>query len=261
MYHGWSTCERSLFFKKANLATVWFLGNFNLLFGMFDWSPVFYSGTDEWKYNLLGVSWTLPFVRAAWNTTLKLCNIPVVQKPEENELLLLGLLEKQQEYKLHVFLKKSLKIHFIRGISRKTLYCLCKIKNKADSPFSFLIWVTSNWMLPVWFLRLSLSLYSKAKLPSKSELKSFFCFNFSFKKITFSHKRSHFASLLTCEWQVIKLIKSMRRGVPEERVKFSFKTTFIKGGLIGWVACFHNTDERMLTSLSQTWIWILEKFT
>ena len=109
MHHGWSTCERSLFFKKANLATVWFLGNFNLLFGMFDWSPVFYSGTDEWKYNLLGVSWTLPFVRAAWNTTLKLCNIPVVQKPEENELLLLGLLEKQQEYKLHVFLKKALK--------------------------------------------------------------------------------------------------------------------------------------------------------
>lgn len=48
----------------------------------------------------------LPFGRAAWNTTLKLCNIPVVQKPEENELLLLGLLEKQQEYKLHVFLKK-----------------------------------------------------------------------------------------------------------------------------------------------------------
>lgn len=157
--------------------------------------------------------------------------------------------------------KKSLKIHFIRGISRKTLYCLCKIKNKADSPFSFLIWVTSNWMLPVWFLRLSLSLYSKAKLPSKSELKIFFCFNFSFKKITFSHKRLHFASLLTCEWQAIKLIKSVRRGVPEERVKFSFKTTFIKGGLIGWVACFHNTDERMLTSLSQTWIWILEKFT
>ena len=157
--------------------------------------------------------------------------------------------------------KKSLKIHFIRGISRKTLYCLCKIKNKAASPFSFLIWVTSNWMLPVWFLRLSLSLYSKAKMPSKSELKSFFCFNFSFKKITFSHKRLHFASLLTCEWQAIKLIKSVRRGVPEERVKFSFKTTFIKGGLIGWVACFHNTDERMLTSLSQTWIWILEKFT
>ena len=33
-------------------------------------------------------------------------NIPVAQKPAEKELLLLGLLEKQHEYKLHVFLKK-----------------------------------------------------------------------------------------------------------------------------------------------------------
>ena len=106
MHHGWTTCERSLFFKKANLTTVWFLGNFNLFSGCSIDRRYSYSGTDEWKYNLLGVSWTLPFGRAAWNTTLKLCNIPVVQKPEENELLLLRLLEKQQEYKLHVFLKK-----------------------------------------------------------------------------------------------------------------------------------------------------------
>lgn len=82
------------------------LHEFQPLFGMFDWSPVFYSGTDEWKYNLFRAPWTLPFARAAFNTKLKLYNIPVAQKPEENELLPLGLLEKQQECKLHVFLKK-----------------------------------------------------------------------------------------------------------------------------------------------------------
>ena len=179
MHHGWTTCERSLFFKKVNLATVWFLGNFNL----FSECSIDRrcSIVELMNGNITFLGFHELYLSGA-SLGIQISNYATFQwfkNPRKMNCYFLACeRSKKSTNCMYIFLKKA----FIRGISRKTLYCLCKIKNKADSPFSFLIWVTSNWMLPVWFLRLSLSLYSKGKLPSKSELKSFFCFNFSPKK-------------------------------------------------------------------------------